>query len=63
MESEIIERELTDESLVYEVHFIDGSSRMILSCLDEKSAEAVQKALETHVCYAVMNAQWRTENV
>jgi hypothetical protein len=45
METTIVENTLTDGSKTYDVVFLDGSNRVVISCYTKRGAERIEAVL------------------
>lgn len=54
METSIVKKIMSDESIAYNVVAIDGSHKIVIGAIDERSARIIQEALADHAAHATV---------
>jgi hypothetical protein len=57
METSVASRELSDGSVAYEVVIIEGSQTVVIACVSEADALALQHAFEDHASYLMIEGR------
>ncbi len=56
MYSSVVEKHLSDGSIVYNVVFVDGSAKATIAALDSVSAKIITRILQDHAAYATISS-------
>jgi hypothetical protein len=51
MNTSIVKEKLSDGSIAYNLVMVDGSTRVVIACVDKIHARELQQAFLDHACY------------